>query len=68
MNSRNEQLRRGARVLLLQAQRDWRELPIPKSAARAANAALRQAVDRILRNSQLNKRAQEKNRCPRNES
>ena len=60
MNSRNEEFRRGARVLL-QAQRDWRQLPIPKSAARAANAALRQAVERILRNRQPNKRAQEKN-------
>ncbi len=61
MNSRNEQLRRGARVLLLQAQRDWSELLVPKSAARAANAALRQAVERILRNSQPTKRVQEKN-------
>lgn len=61
MNSRNEQFRRGARVLLLQAQRDWRELPIPKSVAREAKAALRQAVERLLRNSQPNKRAQEKN-------
>lgn len=60
MNTRNEQLRRGARVLL-QAQRDWRELPIPKSAAREANAALRQAVERIIRDRKPNQRAQEKN-------
>lgn len=60
MNTRNEQLRRGARVLL-QAQRDWRELPIPKSAARKANAALRQAVERIIRDRKPYQRAQEKN-------
>ncbi len=60
MNFRKEQLRRGARVLL-QAQRDWRELPVPRSAAREANAALREAVDRILRHSQPKKPAQEKN-------